>query len=274
MKENKIKKKDVSEFWNRHPLGSYDRPVERNEDEFYRYLDIKKGAASKFSKKLQEYGKNRGKKVLELGCGPGWNAKNFALNGADISACDISINSVKLAVNWFKKLNIDGKFCVGDVEASPFKSNHFDFVLCDGVLHHTPGIENGIDEIYRTMNMDGKGLISVYYENILLRGFMFNVTKFFLWLLRVKFLGNKPIKLSMSKEEFGRLYDGPHNVLGKIYKKKEIVNLIERSGLKIKKTEIHFFPVLFLPGARFLPNWLQYVLDRLFGCMIYFQVIK
>lgn len=274
MDKTKVDKKEVSNFWNEHPLGSYEKSFEDNVDDFYTFLDSKRSIASKFSRKLQEYEKNRGKTVLELGCGPGWNVKNLAEHGANISACDITITGARLAKNWLQNLELKGNICVGDVESSPFRSNYFDFVLCDGVLHHTPGIENGLAEIYRTLKTGGKSVISVYYENILLRGFMFPVTKFVLWLLHVKFLGSKRVYLSMTKEEFGRLYDGTDNVLGKIYTRNEITTLIKESGLIISGTQLHFFPTPFLPGGRYIPDWIEYILGRLFGTMIFFQVTK
>jgi len=264
----------VAEFWDAHPLGSYEQSYDENVDDFYSFFDKKKGEASKFSRRLQEYDKNTGKKVLELGCGPGWNVKNFAGHGANVSACDITLNGANLARKWLVKLNLNGNICVGNVESSPFKSNYFDFVLCDGVLHHTPGIDKGLAEVFRTMKQGGNGLVSVYYENLLLRGFMFTVTKLVLRILRVKFLGGVPIYLKMTKEEFGRLYDGPDNVLGRIYNRKEITKLIVNSGLKIKRSQLHFFPATFIPGGRFIPDWVEYLIGRLFGTMIYFQVTK
>ena len=274
MKNHIIKKEDVAQFWNAHPLGSYERAYDKSVDDFYDYLDAKKNVASKFSRSLQEYTYNKGRRVLELGCGPGWNIKNLAIHGARVSACDITLTGVKLAQNWFNKLKLEGNICVGDVEYVPFKSNYFDFVLCDGVLHHSPGIDSGLAEMYRTMKTGGKGLVSVYFQNILLRGFMFKITKFFLKLLGVKFLGSKRIQLSMTLDEFGRCYDGPDNILGKIYSRKEITNLIETSGLKIKSSQLHFFPTPFIPGGKFIPDWLEYILGRMFGTMIYFQVSK
>lgn len=274
MIEKVTKKEHVAGFWDAHPLGGYEQSFDENQDDFYTFLDKKKGEASKFSQKLQDYKGNRDKKVLELGCGPGWNVKNFALNGANMAACDITYTGARLARDWLRKLGVRGSLCVGDVESAPFKSDYFDFVLCDGVLHHTPGIDLGLAEVCRTMKKGGRGLVSVYYENILLRGFMFSFTKFVLWLLRVKFLGGVPIHLSMTKEEFGRLYDGPDNVLGKIYRRKEITQLITGSGLTIKDSQLHYFPSVFIPGGRFIPDWIEYIFGRMFGTMIYFRVTK
>jgi SAM-dependent methyltransferase len=274
MNEPGINKEDVAQFWEAHPLGSYEQSFNRSVDEFYDYLDAKKNIASKFSRRLQDYKNNSGKKVLELGCGPGWNIKNLAYHGAKVAACDITPTGAGLARTWLKKLGLNGAVCVGDVEFAPFKSNYFDFVLCDGVLHHTPGIESGLAEFYRTMKPGGRGLLSVYYQNVLLRGFMFSVTKFFLRLIGVKFLGGKRIRQSMTLNEFGGFYDGPDNVLGKIYSRKDITELIKKSELKIKSSQLHYFPTPFIPGGRFIPDWFEYILGRLFGTMIYFQVTK
>jgi ubiquinone/menaquinone biosynthesis C-methylase UbiE len=274
MSEKNVQKNDVKEFWTSHPLGSYERDFKSDSGEFHEYLDKKRDFIAKFIFPLYEFEKSKGKKVLELGCGPGLNIKRFAENGAKVCACDISTSAVKLSKKWFNKLNLEGVVCLGDAEKTPFKGNEFDFVLSDGVLHHTPGIDKGLAEVYRAMKPGGKGLVSVYYDNLLLRGFMFKITKLVLWTLNVKFFGNTRIRLDMSKDEFGRLYDGPDNVLGKIYSKKEITDLLKNSGFKIIKKQLHYFPTIFLPFGRFVPEWLRFILDRTLGCMIYFQVSK
>ncbi len=274
MNEPGIKKEDVAQFWDAHPLGSYEKSYRGDLEDFYEFLRTKRDKMGRFILPLYDHEKLKGKKVLELGCGPGYNVQNYARHDVCISACDLTIRGARTASDWLKKLNLKGLICIGDVESAPFKSNYFDFVLCDGVLCHTPGIAAGLAEFYRALKPGGNGLISVYYDNILLKGFVFSVTKFVLWLLRVKFHGSVPVTLAMSKEEFGRLYDGPHNKLGIIYSRKEITNLIESSGLRITGSRLHFFPTIFLPGGNLIPRLLHKILDRTLGTMIYFQVSK
>ena len=274
MDKPKVKKEDVAQFWSRYPLGSYEKDYKGDLQGFYEFLKNKRDKMGRFIYPLYDHENLGGKKVLELGCGPGYNVQNYAQNGAHIAACDITFRGAYTASNWLKKLSLKGNICTGDVEYAPFKSNTFDFVLCDGVLHHTPGIEKGLSEFYRTLNPGGNGLVSVYYDNLLLRGFMFNITRFILWILRVKFHGSVPVTLSMSKEEFGRLYDGPQNKLGTIYTRKKITHLIEKAGLRISDSQLHFFPTIFLPGGDFIPRLLHKFLDKYLGTMIYFQVTK
>ncbi len=269
-----VEKDDVQQFWTDHPLGSFERSLKKDRDEFYSFMEEKRDKIGKSSRKLYELEQSKGVKILELGCGPGYNIKRYAQYGAKIAGCDITVKGPKLAANWLKNLDLEGFTCAGDVENAPFKSEYFDKVISVGVLHHTPGIANGLKEMYRTMKPGGKGLISVYYDCILLRGFMYNITRFILWMLRVKFHGNIPVTLSMSKDEFGRLYDGPGNVLGKIYSKKEITGLIKDAGFRITKTQLHFFPTIFIPGGNLLPYWLVNILDRTIGTLIYFQIEK
>ena len=119
MNKKTINPEEVAQFWDAHPLGSYEQAFDENIDDFYTFFDSKKGEASKFSQKLQEYEKNKGKKVLELGCGPGWNVKNLASHGAHVSACDITLNGANLAGKWLKLLSLKGNICVGNVEQSP-----------------------------------------------------------------------------------------------------------------------------------------------------------
>ena len=76
-------------------------------------------------------------------------------------------------------------------------------------------------EACRTMKAERRRLVSMYYENILLRSFMFPVTKFILWAMRVKFLGGAPINLKMTKDEFGRYTIARTMYWGKYIKKRK-----------------------------------------------------
>lgn len=76
--------------------------------------------------------------VLNCGCGGGFEAEFFALQGAKITGFDISKLRVEAAATRFALNNLDGFFYRGDASVLPFPDNTFDIVLYHDSLHHVP----------------------------------------------------------------------------------------------------------------------------------------
>jgi len=86
----------------------------------------------------------KGKTVLDMGCGSGrYSIALKKLGAKKVIGVDIG-NGKK-----FKYKGIEYK--KGNVLNLPFKDNTFDFVFCNGVLHHTKDTEKGIKELFRVL---------------------------------------------------------------------------------------------------------------------------
>lgn len=79
------------------------------------------------------------KKVLEVGCGTGQLSIYFSIGtNNEVIALDPTIESLKLAKNFSEKNNISNiKFVNSDIFDDVLKDNYFDYIWCNGVLHHT-----------------------------------------------------------------------------------------------------------------------------------------
>ena len=76
-------------------------------------------------------------KVLEIGAGAGQHTDILVKSGADVTATDISGNSLKLLQQRIKQqLNLDVATKVADMEKLPFDDNSFDYVVCAGSLSY------------------------------------------------------------------------------------------------------------------------------------------
>jgi ubiquinone/menaquinone biosynthesis C-methylase UbiE len=99
--------------------------------------------------------------VLEIGPGSGFNARFMAENAAGtVIAADIS----DAAFTTFENTN-DLPNChvvQADVMDLPFPDNHFDFVIADGVLHHTPDTRAAVRALYRKVKAGGQMFFYVY----------------------------------------------------------------------------------------------------------------
>ena len=51
---------------------------------------------------------------------------------------------------------------MADVLELPFEDSYFDFVFCNGVLHHTDNMEKGIREMYRVLKPNKLAYLYIY----------------------------------------------------------------------------------------------------------------
>src|SRR4030042_1832337 len=110
-----------------------------------------------------------GKKVLEIGCGSGIYAVEFALFGAKVTACDITDRAIKLTKELAKEAEVELEVVqIQENKPLPFKDDSFDCVYSYGVLHHIPNIDDMMKEIFRVLKPDGQIMAMLYNKNSLL----------------------------------------------------------------------------------------------------------
>ena len=89
--------------------------------------------------------KIKGKKVLSICCGDGFEAEFLYKHGAIVTVTDISKEAVLAAKRRCPNL----KGVAADSENLPFKDSSFDLVLVRDGLHHLPNPHKGISEMNR-----------------------------------------------------------------------------------------------------------------------------
>lgn len=152
-------------------LGSR-RFFELADSVFYRWNEPLHNEAGKFGR-IFDYKRYQDKHVLEIGCGMGCMASNWATHGAIVTAIDLNPVAVAQTTQRFKAFELKGEIREVDAEALPFPDESFDFVYSWGVIHHTPGIRKAIEDIYRVLRPGGKvGLMLYNRESILYRYFV------------------------------------------------------------------------------------------------------
>ena len=97
-------------------------------------------------------------KFLDLGCGLGRHTILFASNGFNVSAFDISENSVERTSNWAQELGLKIDIKHGDMLNTPFPDESMDCILCFNVISHTDtnGMYKIADEIKRVLKQNGE----------------------------------------------------------------------------------------------------------------------
>jgi SAM-dependent methyltransferase/uncharacterized protein YbaR (Trm112 family) len=100
-------------------------------------------------------------RILECGPGSGFNARFMAENTAgDVYAADIS-DAAHTAFDNTRALP-NCHVVQADLMDLPFADEAFDFILADGVLHHTPDTRAAVQALYRKLQPGGQFFFYVY----------------------------------------------------------------------------------------------------------------
>ena len=75
-------------------------------------------------------------RVLELGAGDGLHTRALLQTGAQVTASDISPNSLRLLKQRFQNTPGNLKTVVADMESLPFEASSFDVIVCAGSLSY------------------------------------------------------------------------------------------------------------------------------------------
>lgn len=104
-----------------------------------------------------------GKNVLDMGCGSGRYSIALAGAGAQrVLGVDFQAKAFHNARKWCQECGQPVEFLVADVLELPISDQCFDFIFCNGVLHHTKSIRQGLQELSRVLKPSGKAFLYIY----------------------------------------------------------------------------------------------------------------
>ncbi len=157
----------VRTYWDNQPCNIMHSKLTFGSIEYYNEVEQKKYFVEPHIPKFAEFEKYSGKNVLEIGCGIGTDAVNFARAGANYTGLELSNKSLQITKNRFTKFGLTGNFILGDSERleDVFKTSNFDLIYSFGVLHHTPDIGAALKSIHNISHKDTEIKIMVYAKN-------------------------------------------------------------------------------------------------------------
>jgi 2-polyprenyl-6-hydroxyphenyl methylase / 3-demethylubiquinone-9 3-methyltransferase len=103
----------------------------------------------------EELSQPRGKSGLDVGCGGGLLAEEFAKLGCRVTGVDPSEPSLETARAHAERAGLEIEYLVAAGEELPFDDDSFDFVYCCDVLEHVDSVDRTIAEAARVLRPDG-----------------------------------------------------------------------------------------------------------------------
>jgi SAM-dependent methyltransferase len=159
----------VQDYWNARPCNVRHSTAEIGTKEYFDQVEQRKYFVEPHIPAFAEFDKWRGKKVLEIGCGIGTDTMNFARAGAQVTAVDLSSESLKLAKKRAEVFGLSDSINFYEVNAEKLSEyippEKYDLVYSFGVVHHSPHPEKIIAEVRDNFVHDDSTLkLMVYYR--------------------------------------------------------------------------------------------------------------
>jgi len=129
--------------------------------------------------------KLKNKNILEIGAGAGRFTEILLKSKANVHVIDAT-KAVEYNYKNNKKISDKFNIAQADLYNIPYKNNSFDFVICIGVLQHTPDTLKSLKSVWSKVKKNGHLIVDHYQFTA---GYYFG----FLWILRL-FLKRMPTK--------------------------------------------------------------------------------
>lgn len=159
----RIKEKDIARYWDKN-AEIWTCEVRKRKDIYREYFN--NPAFLKF------IGKIKGKKVLDAGCGEGYNTRIFAKMGAKVIGIDISKKLIDYAIKEEERNPLGIRYYVSSfTNLKIFKNNYFDLVISTMAMMDSPNFDKAVSEIYRVLRPGGEFIFSILHPCFITKGF-------------------------------------------------------------------------------------------------------
>ena len=157
----------VKSYWDARPCNIRHSNKEIGTLEYFEEVEERKYFVEPHIPGFAQFDKWKGKKVLEIGCGIGTDAVNFARAGAEYFGVELSKSSLDIAKKRFEVYGLKGEFLLADAENldSIFSPQEFDLIYSFGVLHHTPDIKKSLLQLKNYLSVKTEIKIMLYAKN-------------------------------------------------------------------------------------------------------------
>jgi SAM-dependent methyltransferase len=276
----------VREWWAEHPMtygeahgeSRYeDREVEPGTAEFFEEVDRRFYSWNRplhdkrpFGRLFPYDGVPARAPVLEVGCGMGTMAMNWARAGAAVTAVDLNPTAVMRTRQRFELYGLEATISEADARALPFADDSFEYAYSWGVLHHSPDLAVSLRELLRVVRPGGGFGVMLYNRRSFLHWYLTLYIEGFLH-MESRFLD--PVDLASRYADAGRDEGNPYTWP---VTKAEVLELLrprtERVDVRVLGTDLDSVLELGAPGLHLLiPRFARKPWARRFGWSLWFH---
>jgi ubiquinone/menaquinone biosynthesis C-methylase UbiE len=154
----------VADYWNRRPCNLRHSTAEIGTRAYFDGVEERKYFVEPHIPGFADFARWRGKRVLEIGCGLGTDAINFARASAEYTGLELSEVSLALARKRFDVFGLDGTFVHANAEqlSEHVRAASFDLVYSFGVIHHTPNPDAVLRQARKVISREGEFRLMLY----------------------------------------------------------------------------------------------------------------
>jgi len=258
---------DVRQYWDARPCNIRHSTKTVGSKEYFDEVEARKYLVEPHIPAFAEFERWRGKRVLEVGCGIGTDSVNFARAGADLTAVDLSSESLRIARQRAEVMgvanNIDFRQANAEELTSVVDDGGYDLIYSFGVIHHTPRPAAALAQMRALIARSGVLKLMVYHRHS---------WKVF-WILAL--------------QEHGRFWKADELVAKHseaqtgcpvtfTYSRREARELVEQEGFRVRELGVdHVFPYRIRdyvdyryvkePYFRWMPETVFQAFERRFG---------
>ena len=160
---------DVRKYWDDRPCNIRHSPKPVGSREYFDEVEARKYFVEPHIPAFAEFERSKGKRVLEVGCGIGTDSINFARAGAQLTAVDLSGESLRVARQRAEVMGVEDRieFVQANAEelTSAVSGGEFDLIYSFGVIHHTPQPERALAEMRKLLAPGGTLKLMVYHRH-------------------------------------------------------------------------------------------------------------
>ena len=157
---------EVQTYWDRRPCNIRHSQAEVGSRQYFDEVEARKYFVEPHIPAFAQFERWRDKRVLELGCGIGTDTMNFARAGAQVTAVDLSGESLALASQRAQVLGLADKVTFHQANLEQLSEvvpvEPYDLVYSFGVIHHTPHPDAAVAQARQYVAPGGMVKVMVY----------------------------------------------------------------------------------------------------------------
>jgi 2-polyprenyl-3-methyl-5-hydroxy-6-metoxy-1,4-benzoquinol methylase len=224
---------DVQRYWDNRPCNVRHSSLPVGTREYFDEVEARKYFVEPHIPAFAEFDRWKAKRVLEVGCGIGTDTINFARAGAEVVACDLSPESIKIARQRAEVFGLSDRITFVNTNAETMEdvpSGPFDLVYSFGVIHHTPNPQRVLQSARERVDAGASLKLMVYNRHS--------------WKVAGIVFGHGKGQFWRADELIAKQSEAQTGCpVTFTYTRRSVVDLVEPAGFRLGKVGIdHIFP--------------------------------